>query len=144
MKSRASIVAPLAGRLTSVGILVLQLVMVLPAAAGDLLKESVLYSFTGGNDGLWPLGLLAGPGGVLYGATTYGGNPLYCPQGEGCGTVYQLSPPSTPGDPWTKNIIFEFSGTNGALPRGGLAWDANGNLYGTTRAGGTGAGTVYE
>ena len=125
-------------------ILVLLLALVLPAAAGDLLTETILYSFTGGNDGSSPMDLLVGPGGVLYGVTTFGGNPLYCPRGQGCGTVYQLSPPAAPGYPWTKNILLEFDGTNGSMPYGGLASDANGNLYGTTIAGGNGVGTVYE
>jgi uncharacterized repeat protein (TIGR03803 family) len=125
-------------------VLVLLLSVAIPAAAGDLHSESVLYSFTGGNDGSSPVGLLAGPGGVLYGVTSYGGDPLDCPQGEGCGTVYQLSPPSAPGGPWTKTVIFQFNGNNGSMPYGGLTSDANGNLYGTTMAGGTGVGTIYE
>jgi uncharacterized repeat protein (TIGR03803 family) len=44
-------------------------------------SETVLYSFTGGLNGANPYsGLLAAPGGVLYG-TTYGG---------GAGVVYQI------------------------------------------------------
>jgi len=46
----------------------------------------------------------------------------------------------------TEKIIYSFSGgSDGASPEGGLVFDANGNLYGTTEGGGTnGAGTVFE
>src|ERR1019366_2345043 len=40
---------------------------------------------------------------------------------------------------------FNFNGTDGLNPWAGLIFDAAGNLYGTTRIGGTyGAGTVFE
>jgi uncharacterized repeat protein (TIGR03803 family) len=42
-------------------------------------------------------------------------------------------------------ILYAFNGNDGADPNGGLISDANGNLYGTTYAGGTsGAGVIFE
>ena len=50
----------------------------------------------------------------------------------------------------TLNVIYAFSGRDGAYPYAGLTWDEKGNLYGTTSAGGNtgcssgqGCGTVF-
>ncbi len=109
-------------------------------------KETVLHSFTGGtSDG-------AGPGatvifdttGNLYG-TTYSGGTGTC--SNGCGTVFELSPSS---NGWTETIIQSLSDLNQSRPNS-IVFDAAGNLYGTTRRGGTGkqckgggCGTVFE
>jgi uncharacterized repeat protein (TIGR03803 family) len=46
---------------------------------------------------------------------------------------------------YTLTTLTSFNGANGSQPRGDLAIDASGNLYGTTYAGGaTGVGTVFE
>ena len=46
---------------------------------------------------------------------------------------------------WTEKLLHSFNDTDGALPRAGLIFDAAGNLYGTTNAGGTyDAGTVFK
>jgi len=57
------------------------------SAAG---KESVLYSFTGGDDGAYPFdGLAMDAGGNLYGTTELGGNfNSSCP--FGCGVVFKV------------------------------------------------------
>ncbi len=48
-------------------------------------KETVLYSFTGGADGAYPVaGLLLDAKGDLYGTTTGGS--------QGYGTVFEISP----------------------------------------------------
>ncbi len=68
---------------------------------------------------------------------------------EGCGVVYELS---NGGSGWTETILYDFNlhgygFENGALPMGGLIFDAAGNLYGTTSLGGGPvhpAGVVYE
>ncbi len=54
-------------------------------------KETVLYSFTGGTDGAFPLaGLIMDAAGTLYG-TAYGhGDPSCKP--DGCGTVFKIVP----------------------------------------------------
>jgi uncharacterized repeat protein (TIGR03803 family) len=118
-----------------------------PAAPGGSWSEAVLYSFTRGPDGGQPTGGVAiGPGGVLYGTTTDGGGG-HC--FHGCGTVFSLSPPASPGGAWTLTVLHTFSG--GADGTGadagvtvGTAPDGHTILYGSTYAGGAGFGTVYS
>jgi uncharacterized repeat protein (TIGR03803 family) len=99
--------------------------------------ETVLYSFTGGNDGAYPqAGLTLGAGGILYGATLYGG-------AAGMGAVFQLTPPGASGL-WTETVIHSFSGTDGAYPYSAPVIAQNGMLYGTTELGGLGSGTVFR
>ena len=44
-----------------------------------------------------------------------------------------------------EKVLYNFKGTDGNGPLGGMAFDAAGNLYGTTVVGGTyGYGTVFE
>lgn len=109
--------------------------------------ESVLYSFAGGNDGKVPGGLIAGPNGSLYGTTLAGGgNSLLCD--GGCGTVFQLTP-SRNG--WTETVLYSFQGAPDGEQPSQLVVDNQGNLYGTTGAGGISGdcfngscGTVFE
>lgn len=68
-----------------------------PARADGTWVETVLYSFTGGNDGSYPFaGLIADASGSLYGTTSQGG-------ANGGGTVFQLTSAvsfvGTPGEP---------------------------------------------
>ena len=109
--------------------------------------ESIFYSFQGGSDGWVPMGQLAmDENGNLYGATADGGNynGSTCDV-DGCGTVFELQPGGT------KMTLHAFqSGSDGDFPLGGVIMDANGNLYGTTFAGGSaacngdGCGSVFE
>jgi hypothetical protein len=55
-----------------------------PGSPGGSWTETVLYFFTDGSDGGKPTGIVAGPGGVLYGATSTGGS--------GFGTVFSFTP----------------------------------------------------
>jgi uncharacterized repeat protein (TIGR03803 family) len=124
-----------------------------PTAPGGTWTESVLYSFTGENgDGALPMAsVVIGKNGVIYGTTAYGGSATTgspCSSGgaTGCGTAFQLTPPTTPGGPWTETILHSFTGQNGdgSIPLAGLALSSTGVLYGTTSAGGTaGNGTVF-
>ncbi len=108
-------------------------------------SETVLHSFNDdGTDGWTPLaGLIFDAAGNLYGTTGTGGT-------YHGGTVFELSP--VPGGGWTETVLHSFgNGTDGSGPGGGsLIFDATGNLYGTTTAGGTftcprdGCGTVFE
>jgi len=103
-------------------------------------KEKVLYSFTGGTDGAEPeAGLVRDVAGNLYGTTTAGG-------ANGNGTVFELSPPAKKGGAWAEKVLYSFgAGTDGAIPIGGVTFDAAGNLYGTTSAGGAaGLGTIFQ
>jgi uncharacterized repeat protein (TIGR03803 family) len=100
-------------------------------------KEIVLYSFAGGTDGANPQAALAmDTAGSLYGTTAAGGS-------NGKGTVFRLK--KTSGK-WREKVLYSFgSGTDGAIPVADVTFDAAGNLYGTTSAGGTyGYGTVFQ
>jgi len=95
---------------------------------------SVLYGFSGGNDGATPKGaaLVFDRAGNMYGTTTSGGS--------GNGVVYELSPGGV------QTPIYQFAGSpDGATPYSGVVFDSAGNLYGVTTAGGaSGNGAVYE
>jgi uncharacterized repeat protein (TIGR03803 family) len=96
---------------------------------------SVLYSFTGGADGGYPSGGLAGDkAGNLYGATNLAGNGEY-PNG----TVFRLAPDGT----LTTLYVFT-GGKDGGYPQGDLLQE-KGQLYGTTTGGGAdNDGVVYK
>lgn len=96
-------------------------------------KETVLYSFLGTVNGLYPQGpLLRDAAGNFYGVTATGG-------GYDCGTVFKLDSAGI------ETILYNFVGTpDGCQPQGGLIWDVKGNLYGATREGGKGGGTIYR
>ncbi len=53
--------------------------------------EKVLHSFAGGSDGALPLAGLIEANGALYGTTSLGGEGSGC-SGNGCGTVFSMSP----------------------------------------------------
>jgi len=106
-------------------------------------KETVLHRFTGGIDGAQPLGdLVFDRAGNIYGTTKTGGLTNQC-SGLGCGTVFQLSHSNAI---WTLNGLHQFGGgSDGTYPNGGVLFDASGNLYGTTLAGGSDSfGTVFQ
>lgn len=111
-----------------------------PATKGGTWTETVLYAFQGAPDSAAPMGsLIFDTQGNLYGTTSSGG-AAGCIYG-GCGSVFELSPSSKKGSPWSEAILYSFNGdsdTNfdGAVPEGGLIFDRKGNLYGTTLAGG--------
>jgi uncharacterized repeat protein (TIGR03803 family) len=99
--------------------------------------QTVLWSFSGGNDGGKPAGgLIFDSAGNLYGATQVGG-------AYGYGSVFQLVPA---GSGWSLNTLYGFqNGNDGANPAGGLIFDPSGNLYGTTSSNGPkGGGTIFE
>jgi uncharacterized repeat protein (TIGR03803 family) len=90
-----------------------------------------LYSFQGGSDGYGLLAvLLIGPDGSLFGSTYYGGTMDY-------GTIFNLRPPEgvcpAVSCAWTHTVLYSFTGQeDGMYPMGGLAFDQQGNLYGST------------
>jgi uncharacterized repeat protein (TIGR03803 family) len=122
-----------------------------PSSPGGAWTETVLYSFQGiPSDGAQPVaGLAFDSAGNLYGTTSRGGvDNAYCDGNGGCGTVFELSPPSLPGGAWTETVLCFFQGEqDGNEPMGGVIFDQAGNLYGTTYLGayndGNG-GTVFE
>jgi uncharacterized repeat protein (TIGR03803 family) len=99
-----------------------------------ILTETVLYKFQGGSDGASPAGsLIFDHAGNLYGTTVTGGDPQVC-NGEGCGTVFKLSPGSN--GTWTETVLHAFLGsTDVAQPAFGVVMDSAGNLYGAAGGG---------
>lgn len=79
--------------------------------------------------GTTPFGIVTRPGGGLYGFTAFGGNNGD-PCGSGCGTLFSLTPPASPGGAWTENTIYGFTGgSDGFFPNSLIL--AGGVLYGT-------------
>jgi uncharacterized repeat protein (TIGR03803 family) len=105
---------------------------------------NIIHRFTWAQN---PLGSLTfDAAGNLYGTTVSGGGKG-C-GGSGCGAVWKLKP--NPSGTWTVSILHVFKGPDGANPGAGLIFDAAGNLYGTTGAGGdstacpNGCGVVFK
>jgi uncharacterized repeat protein (TIGR03803 family) len=94
--------------------------------------ETVLYSFSGSNDGGDPAAALINVGGTLYGTTKSGGS-------YGNGTVFSIDP-----ETGAEKALYSFAGGNdGAAPVAALI-AVNGTLTGTTQSGGaSNAGTVF-
>ncbi|HTZ95082.1 MAG TPA: choice-of-anchor tandem repeat GloVer-containing protein [Terriglobales bacterium] len=112
--------------------------------------ETVLYNFCSnyvnqvcldgtGSEG----GLNLDPQGNLYGTTEFGGT-------NNSGLLFELSPPSAPGESWTYSVLHNFCSDfvnnqclDGAYPYDQPIFDSVGNLYGTAGGGnGQGAGGV--
>jgi hypothetical protein len=97
---------------------------------------TILWSFTGGADGAFPLsGLIRDAAGDLFGTTA--------------STVFELVNTGTASAPVYSSApttLWTFTGgADGATPVGSLAIDAAGHLFGTTVVGGDfGYGTVFE
>jgi len=103
-----------------------------PVASGGNWTEKVLYAFEGGGDGGYPMGVAIGSGGVLYGTTFDGGVSI--PECDsGCGTVFSLTPPASPGGEWTEAVLYSFNGgSDGYAPPVGVTVGGGGVLYGVT------------
>jgi uncharacterized repeat protein (TIGR03803 family) len=106
---------------------------------------TLLYSFTGPNNG-GPAGpLTMDPSGNLYGtAVTSGAN--------GYGSVFKLTRTQSG---WTYSSLHDFDRSDGAGPYGGVVLDSSGNIYGTaayggalggncTGPGGVGCGVIFQ
>ena len=104
-------------------------------------KHNVLHSF--GLNGQFPEGgLVLDQVGNLYGTTRGGGSK------KGAGIVFELRPTSS--GPWKEIVLHEFRGSrhfgskDGRTPVAELIFDAQGNLYGTTLAGGPHGGGNHQ
>jgi uncharacterized repeat protein (TIGR03803 family) len=97
---------------------------------------TTLFNFHS-TDGAKPVAkMIFGPDGNLYGTTAGGG---LSNTKNGFGTVFRI----TTNGIFTPLVLFQ--GTNGSDPQAPLAIGADGNLYGTTTAGGTGGGgTIFR
>jgi len=102
-------------------------------------KETLLHQFGTGNDAWYPNGVIADAQGNFYGAANSGG--VY-----GYGMIFQFMPHCLGATSSCENTLYNFTGgTDGGSPPGGLAWGADGKLYGVTQSGGaTGYGTVFK
>jgi uncharacterized repeat protein (TIGR03803 family) len=108
----------------------------LPAKGDKSWSETVLYNFTGNNDGGEPMGnVLLGGDGNIYGTTAGYGQYNY-------GVVYKLTPAN---GTWTQSVLHPFQGsTDGEVPRDGLMQDSSGTLYGTTAGFDDSYGNVFS
>ncbi len=102
-------------------------------------SQTVLYNFTGANDGFGPGGpVVFDKHGNLYGTTPDGGAHAF-------GVVYELI--AKKNGHWTQKVLHAFTGGNdgstGSL--GPLLIDKAGNVYGVAELGGVhSAGTVFK
>ena len=95
--------------------------------------ETVLYTFTGGADGMFPqVGVIRDSAGNLYGTTFDGG--------LGAGVVYKVDATGH------ETVLYSFiGGTDGSKPWAGVIRNSAGKLYGTTTGGGrNGLGVVFR
>ncbi len=97
-----------------------------PPCFGSWGKLSIIYDFTGGEDGGNPVGVTTDVAGNLYGAMEGGGD-------DGLGLVYKLSPK---GQEWVFNPLYSFiGGYNGEYPYSDLIVGPDRALYGTAYGG---------
>jgi uncharacterized repeat protein (TIGR03803 family) len=106
---------------------------------------ATLYTFPAFKAGTGPEGTLAlDKEGNIYG-TTVGTGKL-----KSFGTVFELRPPltRTKGAEWRKKVLYAFKGEangDGANPFAGVTLDKDGDVFGTTLAGGLYSyGTAYD
>ena len=113
----------------------------LTRGSGTNINEQILHDF-GPNEaqGLIPVaGVASNQRGDLFGVTTFGGSPS-CE----CGVVYGMKPQGN--GKWAYQVLYAFDvGTGGFYPDSTPTIDSQGNVYGTTSAGGQyGPGVVFE
>jgi len=106
---------------------------------------TLVYSFEDPPDGAFPAGSLVVNGTYGYGTTYDGGAYGHQNNGSGYGTIFKMTPTGK------ETLVYSFAGApDGANPSGALARDSSGNIYGTTRQGGTcgeftgDCGTVFK
>ena len=110
---------------------------VLKPSSGGTYTETLLRTFGAPGDVANPSsGLIFDKSGNLYGTAGYYNN-------INAGVVYRLFPS---GSSWTESVLYQFStAAEGYAPAGGVIFDAEGNLYGTTYSGGTyNVGLAYK
>jgi uncharacterized repeat protein (TIGR03803 family) len=118
----------------------------LSPGGGGSWTEQVLQSFCPGptcTDGYGPKGVAADAHNNVFGDTAFGGGQA------NRGNVFELSPLG--GGHWNYNVIYTFcpqqncNNDGGGEPLAGIVLDGQGNIYGTTGAGGLySEGAVYE
>ena len=105
------------------------------SAPGTRLAMLHGFSSLSGGGGWPPNGLMAATNGDLYGTTQFGRSN----SPSGLGTAFRMT---TNG---ILTTLVSFAGANGSVPQAGLAQGSDGNLYGTTKYGGTNyIGNVFQ
>ncbi len=97
--------------------------------------ENILFTF--------PLGGITNPeyirfgsAGQIYGVASGAGGADHCFPAK-CGGIFELTPPSSPGESWTETTLYAFTGAgDGAYPSGHISFDKAGNIYGIALRGG--------
>ena len=121
-----------------------------PGSPGNF---SIIYQFTGMNDGAWALApLFIDSTGSIYGATRTGAKKERgCDPQYGCGAIFQLVPPAQPGGSWTEQTLYDFAGKKFGGNPNLLVMTGNGIIYGATYNGGTinpschtGCGVIFQ
>src|SRR6185437_16610667 len=110
-----------------------------PGGCGTVFKMNLggglttLHRFEGPDGGLPNSALIQATDGILYGSTWYAG------ANGNFGTIFKIT---TGG---TLTTLHSFNGTDGEAPSGALLQDTDGNIYGTSGAGGSsGHGTFFQ
>jgi len=112
------------------------------SSAAAATQYKVLHNFVYQNgDGFGPEAtLIFDSNGNLYGTTIAGGTACEPP---GCGAVFELSPDSNGS--WNESLLNNFNGSDGSSSVAPLVFDSHGNLYGSTKSGGSDDnGTVFK
>jgi hypothetical protein len=112
-----------------------------PKTKGGAWREKVLHGFAGiasgkqNGDGAQPNGgLVLDKKGAIYGTTNLGGYNCPHSSNQGCGTAFELDPPTQAGGVWKETILCRLDDN----PSAGMIFDGEGHLYGTT------VGTVFR
>jgi hypothetical protein len=106
-----------------------------PAEGKTKWIESSLYDFDCGLDGQQPNDVLFDQKGNIFDTTLLGGNGNCF---QGCGTIFELSPPPGGKGAWTHTVLYNFAGGDDGAGPGNLEWGLDGALYGTT------GGTIFS
>ena len=100
---------------------------------------TTLHSFNGADGADVTGGLMQAADGSFYGTTWGGGASHVCLEAPiGCGTVFKITPDGT------FTSLHSFDGDDGYHPMAPPVQAADGNLYGTTSAGGTGNCSFFQ
>jgi uncharacterized repeat protein (TIGR03803 family) len=113
-------------------------VIEIPYVDGSYASSPTTLVTFNGSDGIGPYGApVIDAAGDLFGTTSRGG-------ADDDGTIFEIAK-TAGGYADTPITLVTFNGDNGAVPLTGLTTDGAGDLFGTTRFGGTSdAGTVFE
>lgn len=100
---------------------------------------TTLHTFDS-TDGAFPFGaLIQTNDGDFYGTTAYGGTGSCNDGSTGCGTIFRMTAAGV------LTTIYNFEGSDGAVPTAGLVQALDGDFYGTTHYGGaSNEGTIFR